>query len=142
MSGKPSAMDSLNLGKRGFSTWRPFEKEILRDAPIKGGVYIFRKLGGQSFGRLIGISNILYIGSSKRSLRQRLQQYFHPGPSQWTNKRIHEYAIKNSVEVSWLLCDEPKSFEHDLLREYLDEHGELPPLNASNIRKLTKNIEE
>jgi len=126
----------------GFSIWHPFEKQTLEKVPQEIGVYVFRKAGAQFFGRLNGNSDILYIGSTEKDLRHRLQQYLSPGPSQWTNKRIHEYAKKNSIEVAWLLCDEPKNFEHDLLKQYLLEHSELPPLNASDIRQLLKPVKD
>ena len=135
-------MDSSNLSKLGFSQWYPFNKQNLKNAPPETGVYVLRKCGGELFGRLNGQSDILYIGSTKKSLKSRLQQYIHPGPTQWTNQRIHKYTKENSVEASWLSCNEPKSLEHDLLKQYYFDHGELPPLNFTSVRKLLKVVED
>ena len=115
-------MDSSNLSKLGFSQWYPFNKQNLKNAPPETGVYVLRKCGGELFGRLNGQSDILYIGSTKKSLKSRLQQYIHPGPTQWTNQRIHKYTKENSVEASWLSCNEPKSLEHDCFTPVDDRH--------------------
>jgi excinuclease UvrABC nuclease subunit len=137
-------MDSTQLKQYGkqFSPWYPFNKQIIKNVPEDTGVYIIRKVGGQRFGRLRGESDILYIGSatSQGGLKQRLQQYFSPGPTQWTNKRINEFAKKYSMEVAWCLLNEPKNFEDELLRQYLKEHDELPPFNYASIRTLHKNF--
>jgi hypothetical protein len=140
-------MNSTQLGRYGkFSFWYPFEKQtIQKEAPKDTGVYIIRTMGGRPFGRFQGESDILYIGSttSKGGLKRRLQQYFSPGSIQWTNLRINEFAKKYPMEVAWCCgVDEPKNFEHELLRQYLEEHDELPPFNHANIRKLYKNAPE
>jgi hypothetical protein len=135
-------MDSSKLSSFGFSSWYPFSKENLRKAPEEIGVYVFRKAKAEMFGRLNGKSDILYIGSSKKGLRSRLQNYMHPGPTQWTNQRIHEYTVKNSVEVSWLTFQGPKNLEHDLLKQYFSDHWELPPLNFAAIRTLFKPLKD
>jgi len=95
---------------------------------------------GRHFGRLHGESDILYIGSTeaKRGLRQRLRQYLYPGPTQWTNKRVNELAKKYEMEVAWYPCDEASDLEHQLLRRYLEQHDELPPLNHASRKKLKK----
>jgi hypothetical protein len=131
---------SNELANKGFSIWRAFGKKSLEKVPNEIGVYVFRKSGAQFFGRLKGDSDILYIGSTTKGLRNRLLQYLTPGPSQWTNIRLNEYANRNPVEFSFLANDEPKSFEYELLIKYMSEHEELPPLNFSSIRTLHKKI--
>jgi hypothetical protein len=123
-------------------TWHSFDKENVKNAPSLKGIYVIRMARGQLFGRLSGVSDILYVGSaeSKGGLRQRLQQYFHPGRTQWTNLRIKELTKKYQMEVTWCPYDEPKNLEHELLRRYLKDHEELPPLNHASIRQLYKNI--
>lgn len=121
-------------------TWQSFNKEDVKNAPSLKGIYVIRMAKGQLFGRLSGVSDMLYIGSaeSKGGLRQRLQQYFHPGQTQWTNLRIKELTKKYQMEIAWYPCEEPKNLEHELLRHYFEEHDELPPLNHASIRRLYK----
>jgi len=94
-------MDSneSSLLLKGISDWRPSTEYTIRQAPTRSGVYVIRMAGGRRFGRLRGESDILYIGSTeaKRELRQRLRQYLHPGPTQWTNKRVNELAEKYEI---------------------------------------------
>lgn len=133
-------MYSIELAKKGFSVWHPFDKQSLEKVPNEIGVYVFRKGRAQFFGRLKGDSDILYIGSTTKGLRNRLRQYLTPGPSQWTNIRVNEYANRNPVEFSFLANDDPKSLEYELLIKYMSEHEELPPLNFSSIRTVYKKI--
>jgi hypothetical protein len=86
------------------------------NAPREKGVYVIRQTAGKPFGRLQGESDLLYIGiaESEGGLRQRLLQYFHPGPTQWTNRRINNYLGKYQMEVAWCICLEPINLEHDL----------------------------
>jgi hypothetical protein len=133
-------MDSTGLGqmKKDFESWYSFNQQRGEEAPRKKGVYVIRQVTGKSFGRLQGQSDILYIGSttSRGGLRQRLIQYFHPGPTQWTNRRINEFLKKYQMEVAWCPCNEPVNLEHRLLRQYLDDHNELPPFNHTGIRRV------
>ena len=139
-------MDSGNLSQqqKGISTWQPFSQQSIQKAPRQSGVYIIRMGDGQCFGRLKGASDILYIGSSKAKggLRQRLMHYFHPGPTQFTNIRINEFMKRYQTEIAWLMADEPVSLEHDLLRQYLKDHDEFPPLNLADIRRLYKSVRD
>jgi len=132
----------LNHFMNGFTKWFPFDKQSLEHVPQQIGIYAIRKAGGQCFGRLRGESDILYIGSaeSEGGLKQRLQHYFHPGPTQWTNRRINEFAKKYRMEVAWYPSDEPRNLEHELLKQYLKEHDELPPFNHAGIRRLYKSV--
>ena len=95
-------MDStqLSLARTEFSRWYPFNEKAVKNAPKQRGVYVFRKAGGKHFGRLQGQSDVMYIGSTeaKGGLKQRLGQYLHPGPTQWTNKRIKKISKKHQME--------------------------------------------
>ena len=112
----------------------------VRTAPRQHGIYIFRMGQGKCIPRLQGESDIFYIGSteSKNGLRGRLRQYLRPGPTQWTNKRTHELAKKYEMEIAWCRSEEPSNLEHQLLRRYLNDHDELPPLNRAGKRLLKK----
>ena len=139
-------MDSRQVSQicKGISEWRPFDKENLKSAPGQHGIYIFRMAQAKRFGRLKGTSDILYIGSTKgsRGLRGRLQQYFSPGPTQWTNKRIRAMTKKYNMEIAWCPYAEAGNLELQLLRRYFEEHDELPPLNHADRRLLEKALTE
>lgn len=139
-------MNSTHLSQfeKQFSKWYPFNKQGIKNAPGQPGVYVIRTAQSQRFGRLKGESDILYIGSceARKGLRQRLQHYLHPGPTQWTNRRVNQLAKKYQMEVAWCVCDEPRNFEHDLLIRYLKDHDELPPFNRAGIKRLYKTLTE
>ena len=139
-------MDSMQLNQFGkeFSNWYTFDEQTLENAPKQIGVYVMRKAGGQCFGRLNGESDILYVGktSARGGLRQRLRMYLYRKPRTGTDKRIHDFVEKTTIEVAWCLCDKPEHFEYSLLWQYFGEHDELPPLNYSIIRRLYQFFED
>jgi hypothetical protein len=75
-------------------------------------------------------------------MKQRISHYFHPGPTQWTNRRINDLVKKYAMEIAWLACDEPVNIENALLRRYVGDHDELPPLNHADVRRLCKSLTE
>ena len=135
-------MDSKQVSQicKGISEWHPFNKETVKSAPGQHGIYIFRMAQSKRFGRLKGESDILYIGSAKggRGLRGRLQQYFSPGHRQLTNIRIHAMAKKYDMEIAWYPYAEASNLELQLLRQYFEDHDELPPLNHAGRNLLEK----
>lgn len=130
-------MTSEDLSSAGFSDWLPFncrtKKELLRSVPKTFGVYVIRR--DKPFSRVRGTSDILYIGSAanQQGLHGRTGQYFSPGPTQWTNKRILALVgDSTNFQIAWLEAEtiaKAKSLEQELLELYLGEHGELPPEN-------------
>jgi len=124
-----------------FSSWFPIDKEGIKNSPKKPGTYVIRVKGGKCFRRLQGETDIIYIGSTVQ-LRRRFYQYLHPGPTQWTNKRINKFLKKYSLEIAWSENDEPGILEHNLLRQFAEDHDEFPPLNLQDIRKLKKTLQD
>jgi len=130
-------MNSSNLRQQGFTVWYPFcpsmEKRLIASLPSTPGVYVIRSK--KLFGRLQGASDIAYIGRAANSngLKGRIRQYFHPGPTQSTNKRILSLITENSdFELGFNRClavAETGLLEDRLLAGYYREHCELPPLN-------------
>ena len=128
-------MNSDDLRGRGFVFWTRFNRKseslVIQTAPEAEGVYAIRRT--LPFDRARGGSDILYIGSAFNQvggLRTRCRQYFHPGSSQSTNKRILALCGDcNDFEISFLTVKSAKGFESDLLHLYEADHGELPPEN-------------
>jgi excinuclease UvrABC nuclease subunit len=130
-------MRSSDLSEHGFGYWSPFSREceraVVAGLPKTPGVYALRF--DLDYPRRVGASDILYIGSAtnRRGLRGRIPQYFHPGPTQRTNKRILDkvsnssgYCLAFAVTKS---IPEAKMLEASLLEKYEVDHGELPPEN-------------
>ena len=121
-------MDSYSVEEHtGTLKWLPLNKTTQKTAPLYPGIYIMRL--GKHFGRLRGTSDILYIGSTTSSIRQRLGGYFNPGPTQRTNIRINKMLQKYTIQVAWYETENPKKLETKLLEQYFEEHDEQPPFN-------------
>ena len=130
-------MDSNSLGQKGFERWQDFslkaEATLTTGLPASNGVYVIKN--DTSFGRFVGESDIIYIGSAnnENGLRGKILQYFKPGPTQSTNKRINGILhLRPGLKISYVLkpsTDDANALESSLLKEYDRQHGELPPAN-------------
>ena len=130
-------MNSRDLESKGAGHWVKFrldsKDELLAAAPEAPGTYVIRKPA--PFGRFVGQSDIVYIGSAEAGLRQRLRGYFEPGSSQATNPRIYAEMEKHAdFELAFVAASsagDAKSREREWLVQYKQDHRELPPLNRS-----------
>ena len=71
----------------------------------KSGVYLLRIKGGTIFPRILGETDILYIGSTE-NLKQRFYSYNHPGPSQHTNKKVKNFVVDLGHDAEFLWKEE------------------------------------
>jgi len=130
-------MRSTDLAAHGFGTWTPFTKAgrkiLLAGLPNNPGVYAIRCCRNSK--RKLGSSDILYFGkgTNQKGLKNRIGQYFSPGPTQRTNLRLlaligdsADYELAFAVTKS---SPEAIMLEATLLELYETEHGELPPEN-------------
>jgi hypothetical protein len=130
-------MRSDDLDGHGFGAWHPFNKKskaaLISALPAKHGTYAIRC--SKDYGRSRGVSDILYFGSAANhgGLKNRIRQYFSPGPTQTTNIRIlalvgdcsdFQIAFRPAESVQ-----DAKTHESLLLHLYEQDHGELPPQN-------------
>ena len=130
-------MDSNTLSRKGFERWQGFnlkaEATLSSGLPTSNGVYVIKN--DTAFGRFVGESDIVYIGSAggENGLRGRILQYFNPGPTQITNKRMNGILhLRPGLKISYVLkpsADDASALESSLLNEYERQHGELPPAN-------------
>jgi excinuclease UvrABC nuclease subunit len=129
-------MRSADLATDGFGGWSRFnlqeERNLSRTLPASYGVYAIRNRN--DYQRLRGQSDIYYIGcaTNAKGLRNRINQMFHPGPTQSTNKRILKELNKTStLEISYFETSTAmaRMLEAALLERYESDHGELPPGN-------------
>ena len=127
--------DSLHvLGIRNWITFsRVAKSDLLKKVPRTFGVYVIRK--STAVERVRGASDIVYVGSAcnQRGLKGRLSQYFNPGPSQTTNKRIIEIIGESEeYQIGWcelVAKSDALAFKRRLLERFVEEHGERPPQN-------------
>lgn len=111
-----------------------------KGATSKPGVYLLRIKGGTIFSRIVGETDILYIGSTK-NLKKRFYSYNHPGPSQHTNKKVKNFVVNlgHDAEFMWKEESDPERAritENELILRYQRDHHEYPPLNGASIRKM------
>lgn len=130
-------MKTSDLVTEGFQRWSKFNRlsksDLLTRAPTKFGVYVVRRT--VAVARIRGESDIIYIGSAcnQRGLKGRFGQYYSPGPTQFTNRRIMELvADSEEYEIGWCeaaVKSEAVGLEQLLLERYFEQHGERPPQN-------------
>jgi len=135
-------MFNHDLRRLGFDMWLPFTAEarahLLNNIPDRDGVYIIRS--AEPFGRYRGQSDIVYVGSSAgatRGLKGRITFFFRPGPSQYTSKRIKALLdLAERLEISFRICTamEARNLEKAIIKQYVEDHLELPPYNRSEPR--------
>jgi hypothetical protein len=93
--------------------------------------------------RLVGSSDILYVGSSESigGVERTSRLWTYRYPNKLTNEaRMRDYIERLAREgkvVFLYLCESPPNnmtvgdYESRLLQRYRDEHWELPPWNSS-----------
>ncbi|WP_299804984.1 hypothetical protein [uncultured Shewanella sp.] len=111
-----------------------------------GGMYILSCLGDESIprpiSRLLGLDSegILYLGMASSFLDRVIELKKSLSPSHCSRSHDCGVRYKNHQEISTMFpydrlqielirSDDPKVTEQEALRKYLEEFGELPPLN-------------
>ena len=123
------------------------EDRFWKNIPDVGGVYNIHCFKGKkpiTINRVLGIDNqgILYIGKSD-NLRERLRMLWrvlnpnlkataHTFGSKFNdNKKLKEAFPLNSLFIKYQVSKESKKLEKDLLDQYFQNFGEVPPFNSS-----------
>jgi len=115
---------------KGLSVWVDWSLGAVESAPSAPGVYILRMEGQKELRRVIGSSDIVYIGSSKkRTIKDRLKGHFR-------KNRALDRVCKNvgQLEVAWrsFATDENVELcECELIGRYEQDHVDLPPVNRT-----------
>ena len=83
--------------------------------------------------RLKDLSNIIYIGKTSQSLHARHARYAATEAND-SNFARYRHIISNfgPIEVYYCECDKPKDREKELLKMYIQNHLEIPPLNRQS----------
>lgn len=137
-------MDSKKLLKGGFKLFGEFNLLDFKNNPNREllkitGVYALCLK--EKFNRLLESTDILYIGQSGgagkgRFVLERLTDYCKGALSAPQDKRIHDSLkrlldLKKVVNLLYkpLSKEECKEVESGLLKEFYNDHLELPPFN-------------
>ena len=143
-------MKSIELS--GFSRWCKWDSKIFRDASNLPGVYAFR-LTANSFGRLKGKSDLVYIGcteSSQGTVSSRLRDHLSTR-AEGSNvaQRLCDTREVGELEVAWkILASSKEAIDEEarLLRAYYRDHIEPPPVNRAEpsrpIRRAIQAVAE
>jgi hypothetical protein len=124
-------MNSLTLKENGFADFLPLKGLQFTSLPYnKNSVLVLADstLTGKP------TSDILYIGRSKKPTKRILGGYL-AGYGGKTTRKIHSMLFDDGfiekVAVSWMISDDPKATQKELLENFKKEHGEYPTWNAS-----------
>jgi len=120
-----------------FSSWQKWNSEAVYKAPNCPGVYAFR-LAGSGFGRFKGKSDLVYVGcteSANGTISRRLSDHLPSrADASPTAHRLRDAKKLGELEVAWktlITREEAIKEEAKLLRTYIWDHLELPPVNRS-----------
>ena len=124
-------MDTTQICKhlgQPLNGWRELTPGNL-DVPTKlQGVYVIRAANGETIGRFVSKSEVVYIGCG--NVRSRLIQHSRSRVDlQDKGWQLTLMARNRPMEVGFFPSDHPKEDETQLLGEYFIDHLELPPAN-------------
>jgi excinuclease UvrABC nuclease subunit len=141
-------MDSRSIEGLKSTTWYPFYKDAKKDllaiAPHLPGVYVIR--WHKRFKRFLGETDIVYIGCatygkrrSRKGLNRRIYGYLNTSERRRTSYRVMTWVGEiGNFEIAFIVCNndnDAKELENTLLREFEEEHAELPPFNRQGNKK-------
>ncbi len=124
-------MNSSTLKEKGFSEFVPLKELLFSSLPLnKGSVLVLadNTLTGKP------TSDILYIGKSKKPTKRIFGGYLAGYGGKTTRKissKLLDDGYLEKVAVSWMVTDDPKLAQQELLESFIKEHGEHPAWNVS-----------
>jgi hypothetical protein len=130
-------MNSLTLKEKGFAEFLPIKDLSFSLIPLDKPVVIAladTTLAGQP------TSDLLFIGKSKKPAKRIFAGYFagHGGKvTRKINNKLFKDGYLEKVTVSWMLHEDPKTTQQELLEAFKTEHGQYPEWNltAKEIEK-------
>jgi hypothetical protein len=123
-------MNSLTLKEKGFVEFHPIKELSFSLIPLDKPVVLAladKSLSGKP------ASDILFIGKTKKPAKRIFAGYF-AGYGGKTTKRINAKLVKDGymekIEVSWMISDDAKAIQAQLLEDFKKEHGQYPEWNT------------
>jgi hypothetical protein len=123
-------MNSLTLKENGFAEFVPLKGLPFSSLPYNQSsvlVLVDSSLAGQS------TSDILYIGRTKRLTKRVFGGYLAGYGGKTTRKintRLFDEGYLEKVAVGWMLTENPKTSQQQLLDSFKKEYGQYPAWNA------------
>jgi hypothetical protein len=131
-------MNSLTLKEQGFADPLPLKGLQFDSLPYnKNSVLVLSDctLTGKP------TSDILYIGKSKKPTKRIFGGYI-AGYVGKTTRKIHSMLFNegfiDKVAVSWMLNEDSKNTQKDLLENFKKEHGQYPTWNNNSKKPIAK----
>ena len=124
-------MNSLSLKENGFNECSPMKGLSFECVPYnKGAVFVIvdTTLSGKP------TSDILYIGKSKKPTKRIFGGYlagFGGKSTRKINAKLFDDGYLEKTGISWVVTDDPKTLQEELLTKFTKEHGQPPVWNAS-----------
>ncbi len=132
-------MNSLSLKEKGFTEFVPLKTLAFCSLPINQGSVLVLADSTQTGKEA---SDILYIGRTKKPTKRIFGGYLAGNGSKTTkkiNSRLFDNGCIEKVTISWMMADNPKVAQQELLENFKKDHGECPPWNApKNVTQKTK----
>lgn len=125
-------IENIRMLPKVITDYRDLEeefRELFDSAEARSAIgvtYIFRSI--LPIPRIRGYSDILYIGKTKQSLRNRYFRYSET-LALGENKRFYQHIIDNfgGIRLGYFIADDPRALEVSLFNEYRSIHLENPP---------------
>ena len=122
-------MNSTSMKEMGFFEWHPLKSLSFSNLPNnKGSVFVIidKTLSGKT------VSDVMYIGRSNKPTKKILGYFAGYGgkTSKKINSKLFDEGYMDKTAISWVLSDNPKAMQKELLSKFSEEHGELPSWNA------------
>jgi len=123
-------MNSTSIKEMGFTEWYPLKSLSFSNLPYnKGSVFVIidKTLSGK------GVSDVIYVGRSKKLTKKILGGYvsgYGGKNAKKINSKLFDEGYMDKTAISWILSDDPKSLQKELLTKFSKEHGEVPSWNV------------
>jgi len=124
-------MNSLTLKGNGFAEFVPLKGLSFSSLPFdKSSIFVLvdSTLTGKP------ASDILYIGKTKK-LTKRVFGGYLAGYGGKTTRKINSILLNDKylerVAISWMISENPKLKQKELIENFKKEHGEYPAWNVS-----------
>ena len=129
--------DARKIANNQWSEWQAIKlNSVPEQNPLKGmknevGIYLIRSRKG--IPRLKGVSDIIYVGEGKLKNRIGKALAYYKGQKKWPyySPMLSLFLLELNLDLSfsYSVTEDAKRLEVLILKEYENDHYELPPLN-------------
>lgn len=132
------AEDARKIAKNQWSEWHtiklnsvPDQNPLLKERKDEVGVYLIRSK--EKIHRLKGISDIIYVGKGvlRNRIGKALAYYRGQKKCPYYSRMLSLFLVELNLDLSfsYLVTESAEQLERLILKEYENDHYELPPLN-------------